>query len=222
MKVLAIILALISAQINSQAQVKRRYPDLFIKDVFMKLSDLGLNESEKKQLLKKSRLTIGERIVTIDLDTVKNFVFIQFCFDGSMTMPCDNHYIKSYQSKNGAHKIIYSRNSNSPADRHQDPIDLLIYDAKTGALSKIANEYKALNLTLKDFFKADTPDSVLLKYSDYVSPIFSFTKNKIFWSISDNGHSNTLLSESHLVANLIEIEWNGKAFLIKSKYKNQD
>ena len=184
----------------------------------MSLQDLGFTEAEKKDLIRNSKISDGETETNLELDTAENSIIIQSCFIGSMTMPCDIRYIKLFKTKNSNYKVVYSSSSISYADKHQNAFSIFNFDKENKKLTKDSEDYKALRLTLKDFFKDNTPSSILEKYIDNVEPIYSFEGNRLFCSISDNGYSKTLLTESSLKANIIEIEWNGEKFLIK-EYK---
>ena len=184
----------------------------------MSLQGIGFTDAEKRELIRNAKVNDGETETTFELDTAENSIIIQSCFIGSMTMPCDIQYIKSFKTKNNNYKVVYSSSSISYADKRQNAFSIFDFNKENKSLTKDLKDHKSLRLTLKDFFKENAPKSILEKYIDNVEPIYSFEGNRFFCSISDDGYSKTLLTESSLKANRIEIEWNGEKFLIK-EYK---
>ncbi|SDC21827.1 hypothetical protein [Williamwhitmania taraxaci] len=217
MKVSMFIIAFLFIQAITNGQDKtdkNTSSRCFIADVFMKLPFTSLNEEEKKELLKNTERVLDEERQTIEIDTINNFIFIQSCFIESMTMPCENYYIRSYLQKKNVYKIVYSNSSTCFADKHQQELEVYEYNLGTKVLMKDTTEYKVLKLSLKDFFKVNTPEIVLAKYSENVSPIYTFNGKRISCYISDAGYSNTLRNEPWLKGRDIEIEWDGNTFLI--------
>jgi hypothetical protein len=197
--------------------------DFFVADVFMRLKIESLTDSVRAELLTKLKLDSidGETHMTMDIDSINNSIFIQSCYIESSTMPCENYDIRSYQFDSINFEIIYSKNSVSYADKYQDEFKIYQYCTTTKILKEDLITQKVFNIQLKDFFNANTPDSIINSYAESVNPIFSFQDSKIFCTVSDCGYGNTLNDEKWLEGNTIEIIWNGKNFKILRIYKEQ-
>ena len=199
---------------------ERKY---FISDVFMLLPIESISNSLRLKLLKTHQIDSidNEKYLTMDIDSLHNSIFIQSCFIESMTMPCDNYYIKSYQIDSSRFIIVYSSSSNSYADNYQNDLGIYQYDIETRKLLKDSTKRKAFNIQLKDFFESNTPKSIINKYSENVNPTYSFQDSVIFCSITDRGYGNTLNHERYLKGNVIKILWNGNDFKIDRIYKEK-
>ena len=208
-----IIVILISCFINSTAQDTKK---LFITDVFIQLPIDTFSVTTKKELLKNRHSEDkNNKIVTdICIDSNKNSLYFQTCMlEGMMTSPCDNYYIKTYKINNNSCKIIYSKSTHSFAENHQGVLNVYRYDFKTKILEKDSTDHIAFKIKIKDFFKENTPDSVLLKYKESIEPIYSFVGDTVYCRISDKGYANILLDEPWLKGNQIEICWLGGDFV---------
>lgn len=220
---LTILIILIHTVTQGQKRQDKNKPhNIFIIEIFLNLSDIDITKEIKKELLKNSKVSPDGTLVTLSVDSLNNSVFIQSCLKESMTVPCDNYYLQSYANGDRTYKIIYSKSSISYADKYQNELLTYEYRLKEKSLTKDTTRYKALRLTLNDFFKDNTPDSILSKYSEKVHPIYSFSSNKIFCRISDTGFANTLKKEPYLRGNVVEIEWNKNAFLVKKYILEKD
>jgi len=205
--------SLIQAKVNKRADSTRIS---FISDVLFQLPIEGLSTKIKMELLKYNLIdSIDENLhISLEIDSVNNSIFIQSYQKDCMTCPGDNYYIMSYFKNDSVYKIVFSNSTNSQADNYQNVLDTYQYYLKSKKLIKDTVIYKAFSIELKDFFKKNTPDSIISKYSENIQPTYSFSKDLIHCEISDYGYSNTLLKCPWLKGNCIEINWNGKDFII--------
>lgn len=189
----------------------------FISDVFIQLPIESLSTKVKVDLLKFNLMdSIDDNLnISFNVDSFNNSIFFQSYPNGCRSCPCDNYSIMSYRLNDSIFKIVYSNSTNSRSDNFQNALDTYEYYLKPKKLIKDTIEYKAFKIKLKDFFKNNTPDSIISKYySDNIQPTYSFRKDLIYCIISDYGYSNILLESPWLLGNYIEIKWNGKDFII--------
>lgn len=200
----------------NQSQEKKEQ-GAFIIDVFRKLPIIGISLDIKYELLTQIRIDSTKENLqyAIDIDSINNSILIQSSIAGcyGSSCPYNNYYIKSFKVNNELYKIVLSNCLIVPGNNSQEQFDIFDYYLSSKLLMKDTVSYPALNIQLKDFFNINTPDSIIDKLKDNITPTYSFNNDLLYCVISDYGDNYGILDNKWLEGNTIEIKWNGKYFV---------
>jgi len=196
--------------------------NLPISDVFMKIPIENFTDANKEELLKNQRIDSisDDMYATLDIDSARNILFIQSCFYECGSCPCYNYSINSYKINDSSYKIAYSSYISAiPGDGHRPVIKIYNFETKGKTLEIDSISPKEFP-TLKDFFLKETPESVIINFSDHgVEVVYYLDFDKIICEIpnADNWQLTVdpfgLFRCKWFKGNRIEMKWDGTAFV---------
>lgn len=157
---------------------------------------------------------------SLTIDSVKEQVRIEFGFEsGQKAYAIDE--IKLFKKSDGNYKAIYSHCTGANAMLNQGELSIYDYNTKTRILS-IDNLTRSLfQIGLKDFFKVNTPDSVITEFdshSGFSYDLFYAEKNDIEFRLVNFLIFDHLKDNKDVSGNIIGFKWINDRFVRLEPY----
>ena len=154
------------------------------------------------------------------LDLKKNWLRIEMSYESGQRA-FKTLEIRSFKTKTGNSIIVFSDYSGVPHDSWQNILSVFAFD-KNKKLIQVAPAGLITEVSIKEFLKSSTPDSIINKYKDYFSINY-----ELGYSDSNNitlnlyGELDPEEFHNWLEGDVIEFVWNGNRF-VKQKPKFND
>jgi hypothetical protein len=164
----------------------------------------------------------SESIVVYKLerfDSVKNFLRIEMSFETGQR-GFSIYELRSFKAKDGSPIVVFSNFSGAPHGADQNDLSVFLY-TKANKLIRTSSHGLIPKISLKDFVKPNTPDSIIKEYNGYF--IMNYELGNRGDNISIYMHCDIYLEEFHKwqLGDTIEFIWNGERF-IRQKPKFDD
>lgn len=183
-------------------------PPFYTEELDAKTKDFLLKREKYYPPSNDSIETVVYRLEYMDLN--KSFLRIEMSFESGQR-GFSTFELRSFKTKAGNSIVVFSNFSGVPVSFNQNKLSVFSYTKNKG-LSEISSLGLLTNVSIKNFFNPNTPDSIKKKYENYCSIGYQLGYDG---DISLNLYCQLYFEELYkwLAGDKIKFLWNGNRFI---------
>ncbi len=164
----------------------------------------------------------GEEVIVYKLEALdikKNWLRIEMNYESGQRA-FETIELRSFKTKTGNSIVVFSDFSGVPHESWQNNLSVFTY-TKAKKLTKIPSPGLITKISITDFLKSNTPDSIIKKYEGYFSINYELGYEGNNIALNLYGELFIEVFNNWLVGDVIEFVWNGVRFIKqKPTFKN--